>query len=158
MQNNFLTLFCFPSLYPRCFLSYLSVYLRIFEQMLNYSRHLEILQPLYAQLCLTLCDLPNCSPPGFSVHGIILARILEWVAISFSRGSSQSKDQPAYPAWPWLADSLPLNPLGNNIMNNYLEELKGFHYKWWLSYSLSVFFFILLLPKICLYKCSFGDI
>ena len=39
-----------------------------------------------AQLCLTLCDLRDCSPPGFSVHGIILARILEWVAISFSSG------------------------------------------------------------------------
>ena len=150
-------MFCFSSLYPHCFLSSLSVHLRIFEQMLYYSRHLGILQPLYAQLCLTLWELTNCSPPGFSVHGIILARILEWIAISFSRGSSQSKDQPAYPAWPWLADSLPLNPLGNNIVKNYLEELKGFHYKLWLSYSLCLFF-ILLLPKICLYKCSFGDI
>ena len=41
-----------------------------------------------ARLCLTLCDPVNCSPPGSSVHGILLARILEWVAISFSRGSS----------------------------------------------------------------------
>ena len=37
-----------------------------------------------AQLCPTLCDPTVCSPPGFSVHGIIQARILEWVAISFS--------------------------------------------------------------------------
>ena len=35
------------------------------------------------------CDPIGCSPPGFSVHGILQARILEWVAISFSRGSSQ---------------------------------------------------------------------
>ena len=41
-----------------------------------------------AQLCLTLCDPKNCSPPGSSVHGILQARILEWVAIAFSRGSS----------------------------------------------------------------------
>ena len=34
----------------------------------------------------------DCSPPGSSVHGILQARILEWVAISFSRGSSQSRD------------------------------------------------------------------
>ena len=34
-----------------------------------------------------------CSPPGFSVHGILQARILEWVAMPFSRGSSQSRDQ-----------------------------------------------------------------
>ena len=40
------------------------------------------------QLCPTLCDLVNCSPPGSSVHGILQERILEWVSISFSRGSS----------------------------------------------------------------------
>ena len=41
-----------------------------------------------AQLCLTLGDPLDCSLPGSSVHGILQARILEWVAISFSRGSS----------------------------------------------------------------------
>ena len=46
-----------------------------------------------AQLCPTLCDSVDCSPPGSSVHGILQARILEWVAISFSRGSSQPRDQ-----------------------------------------------------------------
>ena len=39
------------------------------------------------------CDLMDCSPPGSSVHGISQARILEWVTISFSRGSSKSRDQ-----------------------------------------------------------------
>ena len=48
---------------------------------------------LVAQLCLTLCDPMNYSPPGSSVHGIFQARILEWVAIPFSRGSSQPRDQ-----------------------------------------------------------------
>ena len=43
---------------------------------------------LVAQSCPTLCDPMDCSPPGSSVHGILQARILEWVAISFSRGSS----------------------------------------------------------------------
>ena len=41
----------------------------------------------------TLCDPMDCSPPGFSVHGIFQARILEGVAIPFCRGSSQSRDQ-----------------------------------------------------------------
>ena len=41
-----------------------------------------------AQMCLTLCNPAGCSPPGSSVHGISQARILEWVPISFSRGSS----------------------------------------------------------------------
>ena len=43
---------------------------------------------LVAQSCLTLCDPMVCSPPGFSVHGILQARKLEWVALPFSRGSS----------------------------------------------------------------------
>ena len=45
------------------------------------------------QSCLTLCDTMDCSPPGSSVHGIFQARILEWVAIAFSRGYSRSRDQ-----------------------------------------------------------------
>ena len=48
---------------------------------------------LVTQLCLTLCDPQDSSPPGSSVHGISQARILEWVAISFSRGSSLPRDQ-----------------------------------------------------------------
>ena len=45
-----------------------------------------------AQSCPTLCDPMACSLPGFSVHGIFQARILEWAAISFSRRSSQPRD------------------------------------------------------------------
>ena len=43
-------------------------------------------------LCLTLCDPVDCSPPGSPVHGILQARILEWVALPSSRGSSPSRD------------------------------------------------------------------
>ena len=46
-----------------------------------------------AQLCPTLCNPVDCSLPGSSFHGILQARVLEWVAISFSRGSSQLRDQ-----------------------------------------------------------------
>ena len=46
-----------------------------------------------AQLCLTFCDLMDCSPPGSSVQGIFQARILKWVAISFSKGSSLARDE-----------------------------------------------------------------
>ena len=45
-----------------------------------------------AQLCLTLCDPMDCSSPGSSVHGIFQARILEWIAMPSSRGSSQLRD------------------------------------------------------------------
>ena len=48
---------------------------------------------LLNQLCLTPCDPMDYSLPGFSVRGILQARILEWVAISFSRESSQPRDQ-----------------------------------------------------------------
>ena len=48
---------------------------------------------LVAQLCLTLYDPMDCSLPGSSIHGILQARILEWVAIPFSRASSQPRDQ-----------------------------------------------------------------
>ena len=46
-----------------------------------------------AQLCSTICNPLDCSPPSSSDHGIFQARILEWVAVSFSRGSSQPRDQ-----------------------------------------------------------------
>ena len=48
---------------------------------------------LIAQSCLTLWDPIDCSLPGSSVHGILQARKLEWVAISFSRGSSWPRDR-----------------------------------------------------------------
>ena len=47
-----------------------------------------------AQLCLTLCDPMDCSLPGSSIRGIFQARILEWVAIFYSRGSSSLKIEP----------------------------------------------------------------
>ena len=46
-----------------------------------------------SQSCPTLCDAVDCTPPDSSVHGILQARILEWVTFSFSRGSSRLKDR-----------------------------------------------------------------
>ena len=48
---------------------------------------------LVAQSCLTLYNSMDYSPPGSSLHGILQARILEWIAIPFSRGSSQPRDR-----------------------------------------------------------------
>ena len=45
------------------------------------------------QLCPTLCDPMDCSPPDSSVHGILQARILEWVAMASSKGSSRPRDR-----------------------------------------------------------------
>ena len=44
------------------------------------------------QLCPTLCDSMDWRPPAFNVRGILLARILEWVPVTFFRGSSRSRD------------------------------------------------------------------
>ena len=48
---------------------------------------------LVTQSCPTLCDPVDCSLPGSSVHGIFQARVLEWVAIPFPRGSSRARDR-----------------------------------------------------------------
>ena len=47
---------------------------------------------MHAQLCPTVCDPMDCRTPGSSVYGMLQARILEWVAIPFSRGSSWPRD------------------------------------------------------------------
>ena len=57
-----------------------------------YVAWVVILRAQSLQPCPTLCDPMDCSPTGSSVHGILQARILEWAAIPFSRGSSQSRD------------------------------------------------------------------
>ena len=44
------------------------------------------------QSCLTLCNPMECSPPGSSVHGILQTRLVEWVAMPSSRGSSRPRD------------------------------------------------------------------
>ena len=74
-------------------LSYIQSYGQILDSFLaNLSPFVHLLHVLDAQSCLTLCDPMECSPSGSSVHGILQERILEWVAIPFSRGSSQPKE------------------------------------------------------------------
>ena len=72
-----------------------------------------------AQLCPTVCD-----PMDYTVHEILQARILEWVAFPFSRGSSQPRDQTRFPAL--QADSLPAEPQGKLIV--VLEKQKSKKY------------------------------
>ena len=69
--------------------------------IIMFSEILKILRVFYisevrwgkvAQSCPTLCDPVDCNLLGFSIHGILQSRILEWIAISFSRGSSRPRD------------------------------------------------------------------
>ena len=68
---------------------------------------------LVTQSCLTFCSPADCGPPGSSVHGILPARTLEWVAMPFSRGSSWHRDRTGSPAL--QADSLLSEPPGSTI-------------------------------------------
>ena len=85
--------------------------------------------------CLTLCDLMDCSTPGSSVHGILQARILEWVAISFSKGSSQSGDQTQV----------------SHIAGRFFIL---FHFFWCLS-NITLYIYISLLLYLFLCECTF---
>ena len=71
--------------------------------------------PSVPKSCLPLCDPMDCSPPGSSVHGILQARILEWVAISFSRGSSPTQGANLHLLY-WQVDSLSLSHQGSHMM------------------------------------------
>ena len=57
------------------------------------SKKKKRVKMLVTQSCLTLCNPMDCSQPGSSVHGILQARILEWIAMPSSRGSSQPRNQ-----------------------------------------------------------------
>ena len=94
---------------------------------------------LVAQLCLTVCDPMDCSLPGFSVHGVLQTRILEWVSIPFSKGSSWSGSHAL------LANSLPSEPQRKpSVWGTRSWEMKGKSFpiqvsaETWLWYLLSL--------------------
>ena len=60
------------------------------RKILTHKRKVKV---LVTQLCLAFCDAMDYSPPGSSVHGILQARILEWVAMLSSMGSSQPRNR-----------------------------------------------------------------
>ena len=62
-------------------------------KLLNISTLSEVKWSEFTQWCPALCDPMDCSLPGSPLHGILQARVLEWVAISFSRGSSWPRDR-----------------------------------------------------------------
>ena len=82
------------------------------------------LKVLVAQSCPTLCNPMDCSPLCSSVHGILQAKIREWVAMPSSRGSSWSRDQTRV-SLRWQEDSLPLRHLGRPSENIFLCIFKS---------------------------------
>ena len=81
----------------------------------------------HVQSCPNLCEPRDCSPPGSSVHGIFQGGILEWVAISSSRGSSWSRDQNYVSC---TVDALPLSHRGSPIDTKVLRWLFLKRDKW----------------------------
>ena len=86
----FIGLSCDPpwSIYSMCTIKMCVVFLN----WISYMYLLSESEGEVAQSCLTLCGPMDCSQPGFSISGILQARMLEWVAISFSKRSSWPRD------------------------------------------------------------------
>ena len=82
----------FPQACDSCFnhTIFFSFYLKIFKNFILKESKVKV---LIAQSRLTLCNPMDCSPSGSSLYGILQARILEWVAISFSKGSSWPRNR-----------------------------------------------------------------
>ena len=126
---------------------------------LNFPR--EKVKVLVTHSCLILCDLMNCSIPGSSVLGILQARILEWVAISFSRESLPARDrtQTSCNAGRFFT-SLPCEPPRKHLSSPTRDETHvSYIGRWilncwtttqgksllWISFFLSFFFFFLVM-------------
>ena len=101
---------------------------RPINEYLWYSQRRKEGEGKVSQSCPTLRDPTDCSPPGSSVHGIFQARVLEWVAISFSQGSSQPRDRTRSPAL--QTDVLPSEPPGQATLitlSGNSQNLKATH-------------------------------
>ena len=75
------------------------------------------------QSCPILCDPMDCSLIGSFVHVILQARILEWVAMPFSRGSSHPGIKPVSMSPALTGGSLPLAPSGKSCINIYITTI-----------------------------------
>ena len=85
-----------------------------------------------AQSCPTLCNPMDCSPPGSSIHGVFQARVLEWVAISFSRGSSQPwRTNPGLPHRGQTLYRLSHKSLHQLFNQHFLSNQHGMRYSGW---------------------------
>ena len=103
----------------------------------THLHHLNFSSVYVCSVCLTLCDPMDCSPPGSSVHGIIPARILEWFAISSSKGSSLPRNQTRIACiGRWIL--LPLCHLGS--LNKTIKYVKIIGWHTLISYVISALY------------------
>ena len=113
------------------------------SRLLKLSYLMHIHWCLVTQLCPTLSNPLDYSPPGSSAHGVFQARILEWDAISSSRGSSQLRDQTGI-STALQVDSLPLSHGGSPC--THIKDPNVFLVKWptYRSLCLRIFFEVYL--------------
>ena len=102
---------------------------------MSWILYISLVKVLVTQLCLTLWDPMDCIPLDSSVHGILQARILEWVAILLSRGLSWPRDQTGSPAL--QMDPLLSEPPGKPNCNFSLDPSCPSEANFWSKYSVS---------------------
>ena len=112
--------------------------------------------------CVELCNATDYRPPGSSVHEISQARILEWVTISFSRGSSQPRDQTCISWISWLFTTAPPGKDEGREGNKSLPSPTPIHYAWkgrgvsYISGFFNFYFFIVFLKLLLFFKVLIG--
>ena len=113
---------------------------QLYEVYRQYKGRVK-LESYIALSCTTLCDPMDCSLPGSSVHGIFQARVLEWVAISFSRGSSRFRNRTqvshivgrCFTVWATKEDATPNQQTLASEKDSFWKEMKLFSqaYDWY---------------------------
>ena len=124
-----------------------------------YSGEQECVCAKSLQLCPTLCDPMDCNPPGSSVHGILQARLLEWVAMPFSRESSRPRDRTHVSCGSCIAGAFfTAEPLGKPGNKRVLFKLPGNRwvvlciFSLWFHFSVFWLMFLLFLSQA--FSCS----
>ena len=84
---------------------------------------------MHAQSCLSLCNPMDCSQPGSSLHAILQARILEWVAMLSSRESSQPRDQTHISYVPCIRREVKLSVLNLTVRSMITQVSEDIHYQ-----------------------------
>ena len=120
---------------------------RIFQSFSALFIHAAAAAELPQSDSVQLCDAMDCSPPGSSVHGILQASILEWVAIQSSRGSSQSRDrtQVSCLAGKFFTTESPKKPIYSWYVLNYWHE----------KFEVTNFSDVIFL---CVFQCDLGTV
>ena len=128
--------------------------------------HLTLKKEREREVVSNSCNLTNCSPPGSSVHGILQARILEWVAISFSRGTSRPRNWTqvsstagrCFNNWPMKEAPFNFNHLLKGLIS--IQSHWGWDFNIWMNFGETHSVHSSqcstwdLYPKICSYSCS----